>query len=108
MPFRKPLIRAKFLSRPQRFLAEMEFPDGTQTLAYCANPGSLSGCLQAGNAALLWDSKDPKRRRRFTWRAIKIKGVWVGTDTHLANRLVERILQHQLLSSFYGYEILKE
>jgi sugar fermentation stimulation protein A len=107
LPFRKPLLRANFLGRPQRFRAEMQFPDGTKTVAYCANPGSLNGCLQTGSAALLWDSKNPKRKRRFTWRAIKVEGVWVGTDTHLANRLVEQALHHQLLPSLRDYELLQ-
>lgn len=107
MLFPKPQIKATFLSRPQRFLAQMAFRDGTQTLAYCANPGSLNGCLRPGSAALLWDSKDAKRKRRYTWRAIKIDGVWVGTDTHLTNSLVEQALQHQLLSCLTGYEILE-
>jgi sugar fermentation stimulation protein A len=107
MPFSRPQLRATFLSRPQRFLAQMVFPDGTQTLAYCANPGSFHGCLQPGSAALLWDSEDAKRKRRYTWRAIKLDGIWVGTDTHLANRLVEKALQHQLLPCLTGYEIVE-
>jgi sugar fermentation stimulation protein A len=95
IPFQKPQLKATFLSRPQRFLAEMAFPDGTKTLAYCANPGSLNGCLQPGSPALLWDSGESKRKRRYTWRAVEINGVWVGTDTHLANRIVgEALLQH--------------
>src|SRR5664280_2292655 len=94
MSFPQPQCNAIFLKRPQRFLAEMAFPDGTQTIAYCANPGTFNGCLQPGSPALLWDSTNPKRKRRYTWRAVEIDGVWVGTDTHLANRIVgEALLQ---------------
>lgn len=88
-PFPKPLVLATFVARPQRFLAEMELSDGSRVIAYCANPGSLSGCLEPGSPALLWDSCNPKRKRQYTWRAIKIGETWVGTDTHLANNLVE-------------------
>jgi sugar fermentation stimulation protein A len=105
MPFPPPLVKATFLGRPQRFLAQMAFPDGSKTLAYCANPGSLHGCLRSGSAALLWDSEDPTRKRRYTWRAVKLPEGWVGTDTHLANRLVTRLLQQRLLAGFEGYEI---
>ncbi len=28
-------------------------------------------------------------RRVFTWRAIETGGLWIGTDTHLSNRIVE-------------------
>ncbi len=107
MPFPKPQINAIFLRRPQRFLAEMAFPDGTQTVVYCANPGSLSGCLQSGSPSLLWDSAEPKRKRRYTWRAIELEGVWVGTDTHLANRLVEEAILQHLVPGLDRYEKLE-
>lgn len=107
MAFPKPHLNAIFLKRPQRFLAEMLFSDGTQTLVYCANPGSLSGCLQPSSPSLLWDSADPKRKRRYTWRAIELNGVWVGTDTHLANRLIEKVLLQGLLPGLENYEKLE-
>ena len=107
MLFPKPQLNAIFLKRPQRFLAEMAFSDDTQTVAYCANPGSLSGCLQSGSPALLWDSEEPKRKRRYTWRAIKLEGVWVGTDTHLANRIVEEALVQRLIPGLDQYEKLE-
>lgn len=97
MPFPLPQLKAIFLGRPQRFLAEVAFPDGTRTIAYCANPGSLKGCLQPGSPVLLWDSAEPKRKRQYTWRAIELAGVWIGTDTQLANRLVEEALVQRLI-----------
>jgi len=107
MPFPKPQRDAIFLGRPQRFLAKMAFRNGTETVAYCANPGSFNGCLETGSDALLWDSQDPERKRRYTWRAIKLDGVWIGTDTHLANRLVEQLLRQRLLPPLKAYEISK-
>ncbi len=107
MPFPKPQINAVFLGRPQRFLAEVAFPDGSQTMAYCSNPGSLKGCLQPGSPVLLWDSAQPKRKRQYTWRAIKLAGAWVGTDTHLANRLVEEALVQRLIPGLDRYEKLE-
>lgn len=107
MRFPEPLIKATFLQRPQRFLAEIAFADGSKTHAYCANPGSFNGCLTAGSAAVLWDSADTKRKRRYTLRAVKLGRVWVGTDTHLANRLVEKALQRQLLPTLKGYSTLE-
>lgn len=106
MPFPKPQISATFLGRPQRFLAEMAFPDGTQIIAYCANPGSLKGCLQPGCPALLWDSNEPKRKLRYTLRAVEFEGVWIGTDTHLANRLVGEALLQRLIPGLDHFEKL--
>ena len=107
MPFPQPYINATFLKRPQGFLAEMLFLDGTQSLVYCANPGSLKGCLEPNSPSLLWDSADPKRKHRYTWRAIELKAGWVGTDTHLANRLAEQALLQGLLPGFKNYEKLE-
>lgn len=105
MSFPLPCIKVKFLRRPQRFLAEICFPDGTRSLAYCANPGSFKGCLKAGCAAVVWDSNDPTRKRRYTLRAVKVGGVWVGTDTHLANRIVEEAFRQKMLPQFKDYPL---
>jgi sugar fermentation stimulation protein A len=107
MRFPEPRVKVKFLRRPQRFLAEVSFADGSKTRAYCANPGSFNGCLKNGSAAVLWDSADTQRKRRYTLRAVKLGRVWIGTDTHLANRLVERALQQQLLPTLKGYPTLE-
>ena len=102
--FPQPQSKATFLKRPQRFLAEMGLPDGSTTLAYCPNPGSLHGCLKPGSPALLWDSLDPTRKRRYTLRAVKLRGVWIGTDTHLANHLAEEALRQKLLPGLASYK----
>jgi sugar fermentation stimulation protein A len=103
MPFPQPQHTAKFLRRPQRFLAEIKFHDGNNVVAYCANPGSMAGCLTPGSKALLWDSGDIKRKRRYTLRAIKFGGIWVGTDTHLSNRIVEEALKQKLIPGMSIY-----
>ena len=58
-----------------------------------------------GSPAMLWDSGDSKRKRRYTWRAVKINKVWVGTDTHLTNHLVEAAMKQGLLENFSGYSL---
>jgi sugar fermentation stimulation protein A len=107
MPFPEPQCQAVFLARPQRFLAHMAFADGSKETVYCANPGSFKGCLQSGSDALLWDSEDSRRKRRYTWRAIRLGRIWVGTDTHLANRLVEELLRQGLLPCLSGYAVVR-
>ena len=102
--FPLPIVQATFLERPQRFLARVALPDGTETLAYCANPGSLRGCLRERSRVLLWDSGNLDRKRRYTWRAIKLGNVWVGTDTHLANEIVVQLLKRGLLPTLIGYD----
>lgn len=99
------MIAARFVARPQRFLVSVELVDRTKTLAYCANPGSFRGCVEAGSKILLWDSASKERKRRYTWRAIRVGSAWVGTDTHLANELVGKALLENKLTAFSGYTI---
>lgn len=106
LPFPEPQYPGIFLGRPQRFLAGIKFDDGTEELVYCANPGSMAGCLLPGNRALVWDSADSKRKRRYTLRAVELGGVWIGTDTHLSNRIVEEALKLKLVPGLDSYELL--
>jgi len=106
MAFPQPQLDAIFLRRPQRFLAEMTLPEGTEELVYCPNPGSMKGCLTTGKEALVWDSADLKRKRRYTWRAVEFEGLWIGTDTHLANRIVEEALRLKLVPGLETYGTL--
>ncbi|MDK9714463.1 MAG: DNA/RNA nuclease SfsA [Sulfuritalea sp.] len=103
MTFPQPQRKAVFLRRPQRFLAEMSLPEGAEELVYCANSGAMTGCLTPGMAAILWDSADPARKRRYTWRAVEFEGGWIGTDTHLANRIVEEALRLKLVPGLESY-----
>lgn len=106
MAFPQPQLEAIFLRRPQRFLAEMTFPEGTEEVVYCPNPGSMKGCLATGKEALVWDSADLKRKRRYTWRAVEFEGIWIGTDTQLANRIVEEALRLKLVPGLETYGAL--
>ena len=104
MPFPQPLHAATYLDRKQRFLAEMTLADGTHELVYCANSGAMTARLSSGMRALIWDSEDLKRKRRFTWRAIETEGLWVGTDTHLSNRIVEQAMILGLVPGLESYD----
>lgn len=105
-PFPRPLVTGTFLARPQRFIVTAKLSDGTVITAYCANPGSFKDCLTPGSPILLWDSPDATRKRRYTLRAIKLGRHWIGTDTHLANRLVEKALLEHCLPGLERYDIL--
>jgi sugar fermentation stimulation protein A len=99
--FPRPQRNAIFINRPQRFLARMIFEDGEEVTVYCANPGAMTGLLTEGQSAVVWDSENSQRSRRYTWRAIKFHNHWVGTDTHLSNRVVEEIIRQRLLPVFH-------
>ncbi len=106
-PFPTPNVRATFLARPQRFLVRAKLENGEFTRSYCANPGSLAGCLRQGSQIILWESPVKTRRCAHTWRAIKLSRTWVGTDTHLANRLVRKAIEEGRIASLKGFSLSK-
>ena len=110
IPFPEPLLPATFLGRRQRFLADMEFPDGSRTVAHCPNTGSMQGCLFPGHQALLWDSENPKRKLRYTWKSIQgDDGVWIGIDTGVPNQLAAEAVRAGVVPALAGYpEVLRE
>ncbi len=89
VPFPEPRLLATFLGRRKRFLADMRLDDGELTVAHCANTGSMRTCLLPGARAVLWDANSPKRKLRYTWKAIEGPDGWIGIDTLLPNRLVQ-------------------
>jgi sugar fermentation stimulation protein A len=106
-PFPEPLCEARFVRRYQRFLSDFLLPDGRRVTAHCANTGSLRGCLVPGAPALLWDANDPRRKLRYSWKAVQIDGVWVGVDTQLPNRLVELALSQGAIPGLDGYRRIR-
>lgn len=106
-PFPTPRVLATFLQRRQRFLADMRLPDGSHTVAHCPNTGSMTGCLHPGHRALLWDSGNPNRKLRYTWEAIEVGPIWVGVDTGLPNRLVEKAVRAGALADLDGFASIR-
>lgn len=45
-----------------------------------------------------------KRKLRYTLRAVEIDGLWIGTDTHLSNRIVEEGLKFGLIPGLEKYD----
>lgn len=106
--FPEPSLNATFIRRPQRFLVEMRLQDNSNIVAYCANSGSMDGNLREGQRALIWDSADASRKRRFTWRAFEWEDVWVGVDTHLSNRIIEKALLLKCLPGLDTYDFIRK
>lgn len=107
LPFPEPRVFGTFLARRQRFLADVELSDGTRLVAHCPNTGSMKGCLFPGHRALLWDSENPKRKLRHTWKAVEAEGFWVGVDTGVPNRLVERAVQLGAIPGLDGFPLVR-
>lgn len=103
LPFPEPRRLATFQGRRQRFLADMVLDDGTPAVAHCPNTGSMRGCLYPGRRALLWDSANPSRKLRYTWKAVEGPDAWIGVDTAVPNRLAEAAIRAGRVPPLAGF-----
>ena len=83
-PFPQPIFEARFLKRYKRFLVDLEH-EGTVFTAHTANTGAMTGLLKRNCAALVFDSKNPKRKLPHSLIALKPGTNWVGVNTQWAN-----------------------
>ena len=87
-----PLLEATLLRRYQRFLADVRLPDDATITVHCPNSGSMRSCLGEGWPARLSDSRNPKRKLRYTLEMVHNGRCWIGVNTQLPNRLAEEAL----------------
>ena len=109
MNFAEPLIPARLIRRYKRFLADVEFDDGREATAHCANPGAMTGLAEPGMRVWLEPTPDPKRKLDFAWRLVEVGAGFACIDTGAANKVVEEALRAGAVAGFDGYaEIRRE
>ncbi len=107
MEFNPPLIKAKLLKRYKRFLADVQFNDGSIVTVHCPNTGSMKNCLVENSDCWLSSSDNPKRKYRYTWEiATVLAGKKAGVNTGRANALVAEALDRGLIKELQGYTLI--
>jgi len=86
--FPLPLEDAVLIRRYKRFLADVRLSDGSVRTVHVANPGAMTGCAISGSRVLLSDSRDDRRKLRWSWELVKVGRCWVCVNTAVANRVV--------------------
>ena len=108
MRFETALQEARLLRRYQRFLADMEFPNGRRYTVHCPNTGSMLGCDQAGSLAWVSRVNKPTRKYPWTWELVQTeKGPLVGIHTGRSNHLVQEAILTGVLEELQGYARLQ-
>lgn len=102
-----PTLQGRFLRRYKRFFVDVELDDGSTVVAHCPNTGSLLGCLEPGNRAVLRDSQDPTRKLRHTLQALRVGPTWVNVDTGLPNAEVFEAIERAAIPELTGYDEAK-
>lgn len=97
MKFQSPLIEGILLKRYKRFLADVRFADGTETVVHCPNPGAMLGV--APENARCWVSLSPNKARKLphTLEIVECPGpegqTLVGINTHHPNKIAEEAIK---------------
>jgi len=107
MKFDPQLIPVTLLRRYKRFLADVELADTSVITVHCANPGSMLGLTQPGSRAWISDSRNPKRKLRYSLEIVEADKALVGINTHLPNRLAREAIEAGKIPALSGYDTLR-
>ena len=108
MNFASLLVEARLIRRYKRFLADVEFADGTQATASCPNTGSMLGCMKPGSPVWLTHAPSPTRKYDYTWELVEATpGVLVGINTSRPNRLVGEAIAGGVIAELAGYASIR-
>lgn len=101
------LTEGRILSRYQRFLADVQLPDGKVVTAHCPNTGSMLGCWTRGAPVQLSHSDDPRRKLAWTLERVDMGHGWIGVHTGRSNPVIEEALREGLVPELAGYSSIR-
>ncbi|MER6959513.1 DNA/RNA nuclease SfsA [Streptomyces sp. NPDC000618] len=112
--FPKPLIRARIVRRPNRFIIDADL-DGAEVACHCPTTGRIGNLVLDGLDCLLSPSHNPARKTPYTVEAVSVdapgtaRPAWIGINQNAANRYVEQALVHHLLPDIVtAHSVLRE
>lgn len=104
MRYDPPLLEGRLRRRYLRFLADVEFADGSVITAHTPNTGSMAGCCTPGSRVWLRDTGSTTRKYRHSWELVEARpGVMVGINTGLPPLLVREALAAGRIRTLAGY-----
>ncbi len=102
VPFARPCVEARFVSRHKRFTVLVE-RGGRRFAAHTNNTGSMLGLLRPGARALLSESDNPARKLKHTLEMVECGGLWAGVNTSAPLRLLRAAFKAGRLEDAAGY-----
>lgn len=101
-PFGYSLIPARFVERPNRFLAHVRV-NGEIVAAHVPDPGRLKELLLPEAEVMLRYNPGPARKTAWTLTLVRKNSVWVCINTQIPNLFVGELLRAGVLPEFKEY-----
>lgn len=108
IPHPSPLQEVRLVQRYDRFIADVEFEDGSIDRAHCVNPGRMEGLVRPGIRG--WVSPAPegrKRKLRWTLELLELDHGIVGANTVVPNRIAETLVRERLIPGLKRWRSLE-
>lgn len=108
MKFLPALESATLLKRYKRFLADIQFDDGSERTIHCANTGAMTGCATPGDKVWFSTSDNPKRKYPNSWELSETtSGHRICINTARANQLAVEGIEQGVITELLDYEQLQ-
>ncbi len=86
------ICKAEFLSRPNRFIAQVSLSGKTETV-HVKNTGRCKELLTDGATVYLWKSDNPLRKTEYDLVAVEKNGRIFNIDSNIPNDVAEEFLK---------------
>ena len=100
------LVKAIFINRANRFIAEVEI-DGEIVKAHLPNTGRCKELLIDGTTVYLKPSDNPNRKTKYSLYLVENNGVLVAMFSQQANKIVFDAIKDGKIKELSGYSILE-
>jgi sugar fermentation stimulation protein A len=101
-------IFGTLIKRYKRFMVDVALENGHIVTAHCPNSGKMMGILEAGNPVILTHSGNTNRKFPLTWEAVRVQGVWIGTNTHRTNLVAKQALMEKRIAPLAHYSHVQQ
>jgi len=106
------VVKARFVSRPNRFLVQCEAGDDREIRAFLPNPGRLWELLLPGATLYLrWEGEMEgrlsNRKTQHTVLAVERNGRPIFLHTHETNSVAQNLLENELIPPLSGSKIIQ-
>ena len=106
MDFENKLIPGLLVKRYKRFFVDIKFKNKIIT-AHCPNPGSMFKLLKENNRVWFTESKNDKRKLKYTLQIIEVDDVKFCVNTHITNKIIQESLNNKLIDALKNYNFVR-